>query len=330
VTGLPGVSVARRWSRVLALGTLVLFALRALLSLARSGPVITADEVGYLVNARVIAGGIPADMGSSPFYRGGYSLVIAPILQLGGDPRTLYGMVLLANAALAASLVPLLYLLLTRSFDVPRRLAAWAAVAAAAYPTVTALSQVAMSENVLFPLMAAWVLAAGSFLRTGALPWALAAGVTAAALETVHGRMIGVVALTLVVVGVTVARSRDRLVAGLAGAVAAGAGVVAGRELNGHLSDVNWRGRAADEIGTALPRLLDPATLVEVGRNLIGQTWYLVVATLGLVLVVIVLDAVPAMRRVVRRCGVPRDDSVLLLMATAAVLVAPPRSGSSL
>jgi len=59
---------------------------RLVLSLARSGPVIQADEAGYLMHARVLAGGMPAEMGFSPFYRGGYSLLLAPVPSLGGDP----------------------------------------------------------------------------------------------------------------------------------------------------------------------------------------------------------------------------------------------------
>ena len=57
-------------------------------------------------------------MGSSPFYRGGYSLLLAPVLSLDDDPVAAYHGVLVVNALLAAALVPLLYLLLTRCFDV--------------------------------------------------------------------------------------------------------------------------------------------------------------------------------------------------------------------
>src|SRR5205085_12142828 len=115
-----------------------------------------ADEAGYLMHARVLAGGMTAEMGSSPFYRGGYSLLVAPVLALAGDdPVAAYHGVLVVNALLAASLVALLYLLLTRCVGAGRGVAAWAAVAGSAYPSVTALSQVALSENLLFALTAA-------------------------------------------------------------------------------------------------------------------------------------------------------------------------------
>ena len=56
------------------------------------------------------------------------------------------------NALLAASLAPLLYLLLTRCFRCSPGAAVWPALAAAFYPSVTVFSQVALSENLLLPL----------------------------------------------------------------------------------------------------------------------------------------------------------------------------------
>jgi hypothetical protein len=43
----------------LIVGSLALFAVRLTLSAIRSGPVIVADEIGYLTNARALAGGLP-------------------------------------------------------------------------------------------------------------------------------------------------------------------------------------------------------------------------------------------------------------------------------
>ena len=57
----------------LILGTAILFAARLVLSLIRTGPVLVADEIGYLTNARVIVGDLPGQLEQAPFYRGGYS-----------------------------------------------------------------------------------------------------------------------------------------------------------------------------------------------------------------------------------------------------------------
>jgi hypothetical protein len=118
---------------LLVVGSAALLAARLAMALLRSGPVIFADEIGYLTNARVPAG----ELAGAPFYRGGYSLLIKPILGLHADPTATYRLVLVANAVLAASLLPLLYVLLTRCFDIAPRVAGPAAFAAAAYPSVT-------------------------------------------------------------------------------------------------------------------------------------------------------------------------------------------------
>jgi hypothetical protein len=173
----PDADAARRVRRILILATAALFVLRVGMSLARAGPVLMADEGGYLGNARLIGGGLDFVMGSSPFYRAGYSVLLSPLVALGAGPGTTYNLVLVANAALAASLVPLLYLLLTRCFEVAPSYALGGAIAGAAYPTVTSISQVALSESALFPLTVVWLFSVGMLLSaTGrrAVWWGLA------------------------------------------------------------------------------------------------------------------------------------------------------------
>src|SRR5215218_1262954 len=97
-----------RCSRLLFAGTIALFLIRLGLSLLRTGPVLVADEIGYLTNARVIDGGLAGQLEQAPFYRGGYSLLIAPLLELSSSPGFQYHLVLVLNAALAASVFPLL------------------------------------------------------------------------------------------------------------------------------------------------------------------------------------------------------------------------------
>ena len=153
-------------SKQLLAATAALVGVRTGLALLRIGPENVADEIGYLSNARLLAGGVPGQMVWAPFYHGGYSLLIAPLIRLGFGPVLTYRLILAMNAVLAASLLPLLYLLLTRSFALPARAAFWVALAAAAYPSVTVWSQMAMPENLLAPLTVVWLLLFGALLRT--------------------------------------------------------------------------------------------------------------------------------------------------------------------
>jgi hypothetical protein len=272
-------------SRLLA-GTVVLFAARLVLSLIRTGPVLVADEIGYLTNARVLTGGVAGALEQAPFYRGGYSLLIAPLVELGGSPTFTYHLVLVLNAALAASVFPLLYLLLTRFGGVRAELALWAALAGALYPALTVLSQVAMSENALFPLVVVWLIAFGGLLardrRGSDIAWAAGLGAATGALWAIHNRMI--VAVALAVAGLLWLAWKRRL---RPAAVAAGLAVIAVafvgvHFLDGYLIDHNYGGSAPDELSERMDSLAGFSGLRTTLANLIGQSWYLLVATFGL------------------------------------------------
>lgn len=272
-------------NRLLA-GTFVLFGVRLLLSLIRTGPVLVADETGYLTNARVIVDGVPGQLELAPFYRGGYSLLLAPIVGLVSDPDFAYHLILVLNAALAAAVFPLLYLLLTRFGGVRPEPAIWAALAGAAYPALTVLSQVAMSENALFPLVCLWLLAFGWLLsgedRRGGLLGAAALGAATGALWAVHNRMIVAVAIALA--GLAWLAVRRRL---SPAAAALGVGIVAlsfygVHLLDSFLIDDNYAGSAPDELSDRMDELFAFEGLRTALANLLGQSWYLLVATFGL------------------------------------------------
>jgi hypothetical protein len=307
-----------RRSRLLIAGTIGLFLFRLALSIFRTGPVLVADETGYLTNARVLAGGLAGQLEQAPFYRGGYSLLIAPLLELGASPTFTYHLVLVLNAALAASVFPLLYLLLTRFAGVRPELAIWAALAGAAYPALTVLSQVAMSENALYPLVCLWLIAFGGVLGAqrgrGDLAWAAALGASTGALWAVHNRMIVAIAIALAGLVWLTLRRRLRpaaLVLGVAVIAVAFFGV---HLLDGYLIDHNYAGSAPDELSERMDEILRFGGLRTVLANFVGQSWYLLVATFGLAAV-----AVADFAR--RRCplsGVLIALTVLLLAISAA------------
>lgn len=270
----------------LLLGTTVLFVARLILSLIRTGPVLVADEIGYLTNARVIADGMAGQLEQAPFYRGGYSLLIAPLIELGSSPTFTYHLVLVLNAALAASVFPLLYLLLTRFAGVRPDLAIWAALAGAAYPALTALSQVAMSENALFPLVCLWLIAFGGLLSVrdgrGALAWAAALGAATGALWAVHNRMFVAIAIALAGMIWLTARRRLRPAALALGVAVIALAFYGVHLLDGFLIDDNYAGSAPDELSERMDEILRFGGLRTALANLVGQSWYLLAATFGL------------------------------------------------
>ena len=273
----------RAW---LLIGTSALFAIRLVLSLIRTGPVLVADEIGYLTNARVIAGGVAGQLELAPFYRGGYSLLLAPLIAIGANPTVTYHLILILNAVLVASVFPLLYLLLTRFAGVSPKLALGAAFAGATYPALTVLSQVAMSENALYPLVCLWLIACAGLLSRpdgkAELGWAAAVGASTGALWAVHNRMIVAVAIAVLGLVWLVAMRRIRPAAFLL-AIAIALGAFLGtRFLDDFLIDRNYAGSAPDELSERMDELFRFDGVRTALANLLGQTWYLLVATFGL------------------------------------------------
>jgi hypothetical protein len=281
-------------------GTLILFLARLLLSLVRSGPVLVADEIGYLTNARVLAGGVAGQLDMAPFYRGGYSLLLWPFLKLSSDPELVYHLALVLNAALAASVFPLLYVLLTRFAGVAPRVAIWAAFAGALYPALTVLSQVTMSENALFPLVCVWLIAFGGLLeeREGRarLAWAGGLGAATAALWIVHNRMLTALVLTVAAVIWLGLRRRLQPLEVVTVLAVVAVGVLGTHLLDNWLIDQNYGGRADSETSQRVGDLLGQHGLRTALANLAGQTWYLLVSTFGLAAVVFA-GAIAPLRR---------------------------------
>lgn len=290
ITGEAPVSLAASSRVRVPAGFLLLFALRLGLSLFRSGPVLVADEAGYLTNARVLAGGLAGQLEQAPFYRGGYSLLLWPIVELGAGPSLTYHLALVLNAVLAASVFPLLYLLLTRFAAVPARIAIIAAFAGAMYPAVTVLSEVTMSENAMFPLICLWLITFAGLIEAGRDPraiwWALGLGACTAGLWAVHNRMLVVLALTVAATLWLGIRGRLRPSAVLAVLALVAAGVAGTHLLDAWLIDHNYGMEATGEGSRRLGEIFRVHGLRTIAANLAGQTWYLLVASFGLAAVV--------------------------------------------
>jgi hypothetical protein len=272
-------------NRLLA-ATFALFAVRFLISLIRGGPVLVADEMGYLGNARALADGAHSQLHLAPFYRAGYSLLIAPLVEIGSSPTFTYHLVLLLNAALAASVLPLLYLLLRRFTAASVEVAFWAAVAGAAYPALTVLSQVAMSENALFPLVCLWLLAFGGLWeargRDGGLLWGLAFSAATGALWAVHNRMIVAVALAVAALAWLAYRRRLHPAALVLSLTVIALAFFGTHLLDNFVLDHGYGGSAKDELSSRMDDLSTFGGIRTTLANLVGQTWYLLVATFGL------------------------------------------------
>lgn len=256
-----------------------------------SGPRIFADEIGYLANARALAGGHLIDMSNTAFYAGGFSVAIAPLSRIfANDPGRLYTSVIALQAVLAGVSVLLLAAICRWLFSASAPVSIIAACVGALYPTFVTSSGFAWSESMLaFSLLVALSAAAWTMHTLDAFPdrarrlrWcALLTGLACGYVVTVHNRTVLAMIVVVAMLGLTcVLRQRTTLVAWLLGGFVATGG--AGWLLNRYLEHKLWHGQGGVDTSGRLSDLFHAHGLHGALLALIGQSWYQVVATGGL------------------------------------------------
>ncbi|MGK4584815.1 hypothetical protein [Kitasatospora sp. HPMI-4] len=279
-TGRPAV---RRWA-VAAL-CLSEVGLRLFLVRHRAVPRVHPDEDAYLVLARVLAGGRATASPAGVVVPGGYSLLVAPALALAHDPVAAYRLVLVVNALVATSVLPLGLLALRRMGVVGLPALAVAGTASLLPPAVF-YSQFALTDAILPALLLGWLLCLHSLLRDGPLRRRAAGGVGFGLLAgyamSVHDRGVVLAVVTAGVVLLALVRGwtarAAALLAGAALGVSAAAAVLLARYLQGRFSDA-----PPSSVGSqALAGLLNSGLLGRTGGRVLGQLWYLAVSTWGI------------------------------------------------
>jgi hypothetical protein len=271
--------------------------LRAWLSRGQVVPLATPDESAYLIAARVLAGGLPANFSYSTLYPAGYPLLITPVFWFTHDPVTAYRAVLLINALLSALVLPLGFAACRRT-GLDRPLAYAVAMVAAVLPAGLFYAEYAMTDAIYPVIVLGWLLCVHSWLvspsRRGRYATAVGSALLAGYADAVHSRGLVILGAYLVA-GVMVAWRRrawrGSCAAGLA-ALALPLGVAS--VLNGRLAAAMYPSGARSLGGEALIRLRSVHGLVLICEQAAGQMWRFVldgwgVAGIGFVFAVFIL-----------------------------------------
>ena len=290
-------SRARRWGLLLVFGWLVQAGLRAWLSRMQTVPLSTPDEEAYLIAARVLAGGAPANFSYSTLYPAGYPLLIAPVYWFTHNPVTVYRAALMINAAISALVLPLAYLA-GRRLRLARPAAYGVATVAALLPAALFYSEFAMTDAIYPVLVLGWLLAVHSWLTASSSRGRYAAAVGSALLagysDAVHSRGL-VIVVVYVVLGAVIAWRR------LAprGTVAAAAVALAvplwvSSALDGRLARAMYPSGSRSLGSEIIIRLRHPHDILLIAEEAAGQMWRFVldgwgVAGIGLVATVAVI-----------------------------------------
>jgi hypothetical protein len=290
-------TAARRWGLLLVAGWLVQAGLRAWLSRMQTVPLAIPDEPAYLIAARVLAGGVPANFSYSTLYPAGYPLLIAPVYWFTHNPVTVYRAALLINAPISASVMPLAYLL-GRRLRLDRPAAYGVAAVAALLPAALFYSEFAMTDAIYPVLVLGWLLTVHSWLTASSVRGRYAAAAGSALLagyaDAVHSRGVVIVAV-YVVVGLLIAwRGWAPRGTVLAAAVALAVPLWFGSVLDGKLARAMYPSGSRSLGGEIVIRLKNPHDALLIAEEAAGQMWRFVldgwgVAGIGLVAAVVFL-----------------------------------------
>jgi hypothetical protein len=274
----------RWWIPMLLGGFLLQAGWRVYLSWPILGPVAHGDEDGYLLGARILAGGPGATLPSWSIMRPiGYPLVLTPAYWLAEEPVRVYQIVHVINGLLMALTFPLIYLFARRLFDLGRGWAAGIAFVLATLPSMVFFSQFALTDALLPALVMALLLAVyGMFAGRRPVWLAVAAGAISAYAANTHVR--GQVMLVVVALVIALGVWRRWLSWRAAIAFYATAVVVfaAGWLANTWLEDRLFDTVAFSANGRVLDRLTSIKGIVRVVCDGSGQIWHLCTSTYGL------------------------------------------------
>ncbi|GAA1556774.1 hypothetical protein GCM10009678_44740 [Actinomadura kijaniata] len=268
----------RRLALLLVLGWVGQVCVRLWMARTRTGPVAAPDENGYLVAARLLAGGPGADLSGNTFYQGGYPLLFAPAHGVTHDPADVYLVVIVLNALVGAALFPLGYAA-ARRLGMAAGTALTASWAAALLPAVTFFGAFALADAVLPVVALGWLLLLDRFARDGRIADAAGASAVAAYACAVHTRGTVLLAVHCAVLAVLAFRRPRPALFGVA--VAACGYAVAGA-LNGWVRAELYPGGVRDLGGNVMTRLTTLDGQAWAVSGAVGQLWYLVVSTWGL------------------------------------------------
>ena len=251
-----------------------------------NGPRPMADELGYLGNARVLAGkGVAPIMTGAAFYHAGYSLLISPAFLLSSDPERVYFFVLVLNSFLISSLFLFLYYWLNHVLLFDQRISLFASGITSLYPSFLLQSNTAWAENAIIPLFILPSILLYLTLKRKSLFLGIAFGLSVSFLYTVHPRVLPILPITvLVLVYLGFLKFLPlRIVAASLGSL--GIGLFATLQLHDYLRFLGWAGGGIPSASRILSRVAFVFGVGQFLKGVAGQLWYLTASTYGLFLI---------------------------------------------
>lgn len=271
------------------------FAVRMVLATDVPGPVLTDDGLGYLGNARWLAGVSTPDFTGSNFYSLGYSALLAPLYVLGlGPDAVVFGARLVNGVAATLVAVPLGLLAASVWPDLGRERAMWSGFVVSLSPALLLQPAFMWPETVLPLVFAVWAVAVTRAVE-GARGGAMALSLSTIAAVAVHARATPLLIASGLVLLVDLVRRGHRAAGTIERALALVAlpvGFLLVRAAESAAKSAMWASGEGPRNAGATDAMLDrlaPERWPDLLEGAAGQLWYLANVSFGLVILGLVL-----------------------------------------
>lgn len=306
-------AVDHRW---LLLGAFVVFVIHLYPGLDAANPVVFEDEIGYLLNARAMAGQLSGvSIGPMGTYSVGWSIAMVPLALVFTDPYHFYRAVLVLAAVTSAVSVVLLYWILRQLTPASKAVAAAAATAALLAPGLSLMSGYAYAESWFVLVFLAAAASAIRWFDTHSRGSAATFGFFGASCYITHGRGLGVLLVTLValLLGLPDRSTRRSAAVGVGVAVLT---AIVGRSLQNSVESEIYL-VAFDRLSEGFQKLFDPPLRYQ-AATFSGQFFTLSAGTLGLSVVGLAI----VLRRIASGSSDPHLRSLLWILLAAGSVYA--------
>lgn len=274
-------SERRRWALAALVAAMIVAIARRFVSRGRNEYAIWPDEPAQLAIARFIGGGTRWNMYNHSVWRPLFGTLLAPVYLFTDDPVTVFHTALLLNAVLGGIAAVLLVYVARRLTPMAPWWSTSVAVVVSLAPSVLFTADFVFSESLVAPLFLATLLVLLRLHERPGLRDGVLAGLLAGAAFGAHSRMLPLTIITLGVIGRAVFRRRLSLRAGVTSALVALASVYAVSVYTRYVVDRLWdtpstrnsSGGVLHQLASGLPVLV----------SVLGQSWYLLVASIGVI-----------------------------------------------
>ncbi len=278
---IASMSDRRRWALASVAVAFVVTIARRWISRGRDEYAIWPDEPAQLAIARFVGGGTRWNMDNHSVWRPLFGTILAPVYWFTDDPTTVFHTALTLNAVLGGLAAGLLVQVARRLTPLTIRWCAAVALIVSLAPSVIFTADFVFSESLVAPLFLATLLVLLRLHESPTRRDAVLAALLAGAAFGAHSRMLPLTLITIGVIGLAAFRRRMALRDAAIGIATALAAAYAVSAYTSYLVDRIWNqpstrnsiGGVREQLTSRLPVLV----------SALGQSWYLLVASIGIV-----------------------------------------------